>query len=314
MAIEPRTVASALAQITGRFQRKSQTVTDYLQTNVESLLDELCRLYPWWFLTTNPGSLLPATFPITDFSAVTSKAGRWVDIGWLMVTPNVQVYDIWAPANESSYYTNPADTSQWHKSLCQEVRFCYEFDKGGVFIQDLDIQDDTSAMTFLSYQTKTRPMQVMSRTLEDRTQLVFSPIPDDYYLYAVSFTQGYTPIYTQDGGSTYRHKLLDVVPEAFVQYGIMLAGQLFDEPDLAAQAEKKLMGNPPNIHLPRRQKQVLGLLDTLRNDTVKKQEQWNLEKMTVFGSKAAASGRGGNIDNLTSHQKYFSPRWRRSIY
>ena len=313
MSLEPQTISSALNQIKGRFQKKSSAVDGYMQDNVESMLDELCRLYPWWFLTTNPGTLLRATFPISNLGSVAFKGGNWADIGWLITSPNVQVYDIWAPANEASYYSNPANTSLWHKALCQEVRFVYEFDKDGNFVQDLDVQDDTSAMTFLSYSTKTRPTQVMCRTLEDRTQLVFDPIPDTNYLYAVSFTQGSTPIYTQDAVN-YRHKLLDVVPEAFVQFGITRAAQLFDEPGLGAQAEKALYGSPPNIHLPRSKKAFLGILDTLRNDTVKKQQQWELEKMQVFQSKSAASGRGGTNDNLTMHQKYFSPYWRRSIY
>lgn len=314
MALEPQTVSTALAQIKGRFQRQSNTVDSYMQANVESMLDELCRLYPWWFLTTNPGTLLRATFPISNLGAVPFKGGNWADIGWLITSPGVQVYDIWAPANESAYYTTPSDTSQWRRAYCQEVRFVYEFDKDGNFVQDLDVQDDTSALTFMGLSTRTRPTQVMARTLEDRTQLVFDPIPDTNYLYAVSFTQGYTPIYTRDGGGSFRHKLLDVIPEAFVQYGIMKAAQMFDEPALAAQAEKALMGTPPNIHLPRGKKASLGILDTLRNDTVKKQQQWELEKMAIFRSKASASGRGGAADSLTMHQKYFSPYWRRSIY
>jgi len=314
VALEPQTIESALAQIRGRFQRASSAWDTYAETNVESWIDDICRMYPWWFLTTNPGTLLRASFPYTSMSTPTAKAGSWLDIGWLRTTAGQQVYDIYAVADESGYYAAPSDTSKWHLALCQEVRFLYEFDKDGCFLQDLDIQDDVSALTFIGYSQRARPCQAMWRSLEDRSQIVFDPIPDDAYLYAVSFTQSTTPIYTTDAGISHRHKLLNVIPEALVQYGIMQGAQFFDEPGLGQQAEKALMGNPPNLHLPRSKKASLGLLDTLRNDTAKRQTQYEQEKMQIFRSKNAASGRYGSVDNLTMAQKYNSRYWRRSIY
>ncbi len=313
MAIEPNTLAEVLDQIKSRFQRNNAAFDAYVQTNIESWLDNLTRLFPWWFFTTNPGTLLRSSFPIASLSALPNRAGSWVDIGWLRTVAGQQVYDIWAPRSESAYYAAPTDSSLWHRALCQEVRYLYEFDEDGNFLQDLDVQDDVSALTFIGYQTRQRPVQVMWRTLEDRSQLVFDPIPDQAYLYAVSFSQSSTPIYTTDGVN-YSHKWLTVLPEAVVQYGIMQAAQYFDEPGLGAQAEKMLMGSPANIHLPRGKKQSLGILDLLRNDTVKRQQQYELEKLQLFPSKRAASGRAGGNSNLTMHQKYFSPYWRRSIY
>ena len=314
MAIEPNTLAEVLDQIKSRFQQHNTAFDTYVSTNLESWLDHLTRLYPWWFLTSNPGTLLRASFPISSLASVTLRAGSWADIGWLITTAGQQVYDIYAPRSEQAYYSSPADASLWHLALCQEVRYVYEFTPEGDFLQDLDIQDDVSALTFIGYQTRQRPVQAMWRTLENRSQIVFDPIPDDRYLYGISFSQSSTPIWSADGGVTYSHKLLTVCPEAVVQYGIMKAAQYFDEPGLAAQAEKELMGKPANIHLPRSKKESLGLLDILRNDTVKRQQQYELEKLQIFNSKAAASGRGMPGSGMTMHQKYFSPHWRRRIY
>lgn len=313
MAIEPNTLAEVLDQIKQRFPRQNNAFDAYAEANIESWLDHLSRLYPWWFLTTNAGTLLRTSFPIASLASVTLKAGSWADLGWLITTAGTQTYDIYTVSSESAYYASPSDASLWHLAKCQEVRYVYEFDANGCFLQDLDIQDDVSALTFIGYQTQQRPVQAMWRTLEDRSQIIFDPIPDDRYLYAVSFTQSNSPIYTPDVGATYTHKWLTYCPEAVVQYGIMKAAQYFDEPGLAEQAEKALMGVPANIHLPRSKKGSLGLLDALRNDTVKRQQQFEQEKLQIFGSKAAASGRGGG-SALTMHQKYFSRYYRRSIY
>lgn len=314
MAIEPNTLAEVLDQIKQRFPRHNAAFDAYATSNIESWLDHLTRLFPWWFFTTNAGTLLRSSFPIASLASVTLKAGSWADLGWLITTAGTQVYDIYTVASEANYYTSPSDATLWHLAMCQEVRYVYEFDANGSFLQDLDVQDDVSALTFMGYQTRQRPVQVMWRTLENRSQLVFDPIPDDRYLYAVSFTQSSSPMYTRDSGVTYNHKWLTYCPEAVVQYGIMKAAQYFDEPGLAKQAEKELMGEPANIHLPRSKKPYLGLLDVLRNDTIKKQQQFELEKLQIFNSKSGASGRGGSGNNLTMHQKYFSPNWRRGIF
>lgn len=312
--LQPSSIELVLSQVRGRFQRASSAWDAYATSNVESWLDDLCRQYPWWFLTTNPGTLLRASFPISALNSLPTRAGSWVDIGWLRVSPGVQVYDIYAPTSETTYYTTPTDGTNWHLANCQELRYVYEFDKDGNFIQDLDIQDDVSALTFMGYTTRQRPCQAMWRTLENRSQLIFDPVPDDYYLYAVSFTEANVPIFSTDSGASHTHKFINVLPEALVQYGIIKAAQYFDEPDIAAQAKEALFGNPPNLHLPRSKKMVNGLLDTLRNDTTKRQTQFEQEKMLLCRSKNQASGRYGNSDSLTMHQKYWDRRYRRSIY
>ena len=312
--LQPNSLELVLSQVHGRFQRASAAWDAYATSNVESWLDDLCRLYPWWFLTTNPGTSLRASFPLTTLTTLAPKVGAWVDIGWLLVSPGVQVYDIYAPTSESAYYSNPNDVSNWHLAQCQEVRYVYEFDEVGNFVQDLDIQDDVSALTFMGYQTRRRPVQAMWRTLENRSQIIFDPVPDNYYLYAVSFTEANTPIFSTDGGASHTHRFINILPEALVQYGIIKAAQYFDEPGIAAQAKEALFGDPPNLHVARGKKSALGLLDTLRNDTIKKQTQFELEKTTLYRSKRQASGRYGSSDNLTMHEKYFSRYWRRSIY
>lgn len=314
MALEPNTLADVLAQIRNRFQRYAAQFETYVTLNIESWLDNLCRMYPWWFLTTNPGSILRTSFPYASMASIPLKVGNWVDIGWLKTTAGTNVYDIYTVRSEQAYYATPADATLWHLALCQEVRYVYEFDYSGNFLQDLDIQDDVSALTYMGYQTRSRPMQAMWRTLENRSQLVFDPVPDQAYLYAISFTQSTPPMWTADSGVTYNHKFITVLPEALVQYGIIQAAQHFDEPNLAREAERILFGDPPNLHLPRRQKKFLGLLDTLRNDTSKRQTQYEQEKVMLLNSKVAASGRGGTGDAMSTHQKFFSPRYRRSIY
>lgn len=314
MAIEPNTLSEVLDQIKNRFQRHATAFDTYAQTNIESWLDSLSRMYPWWFLTTNPGTLLRTSFPIAALGSVTLKAGNWADLGWLITTAGTQVYDIYTVAGEDLYYSSPSDATLWHLALCQEVRYVYQFTKEGLFKQNLDVQDDVSSLGFMNYQTRQEPYQVMWRTLENRSQLVFNPIPDDRYLYAVSFSLSTPPIFTRDGGITYRNKWLNVCPEAVVQYGIMEAAAYFDEPGLYQQAEKTLLGSPANIHLPRSKKQSLGILDHLRNDTAKRQMQYEQERVAFFGSQAEARGTYGYGDSIGSHQKFFSPRYRRRLY
>ncbi len=314
--LNPSTLDEALAQIRNRHQKNASVFDAYAADNLTSWVDDLSRLYPWWFLTDNPGTLLPPTFPISDLATVPMRAGGWAALGWLVVQPGVAAYDIWTVYNGSRYLTNPADSTQWYKPKLQEVRYVYEFSPRGYFQADMDIQDDVSAMTFLDLSKRGRPVQAMWRSLDDSAQLVFYPIPDKYYLYCVSFTQTGPPFYTTDGGLTFRNKWLDNCPEALVQFGLMEASQYFDEPAIRSQAEARLYGVPANIFVGRTRKTRMGILDVLLNDTKKKQSQYETEKLMWFNSKHDASGRGGvnRYESLSRREKWDSVLHRRRIY
>lgn len=311
--MEPDTLEDVLQQARKRFQRHASEFDTIVESNLPTWVDRLSKLFPWWFLTTNPGQLLPNSFPLSSpLASQTPKAGAWLDVGWLRVQPGVRVYDIKTVKDEGRYASTPSDATLWTDIQCQEVRYVYEFDKDGNFLQKMDLSDDTSAMVFMSYQKTTRPVQVMWRRLETKSQLMFDPVPDAYYLYACSFTEGSPGWYTLDNGTTYRNKWTSFCPEALVQYIIWESSQYFDEPGLRALAERALFGSPPNINLGRRKKEFVGLLDDLKEATILAQQ--TKERAVFYPDERNATGFGGTYQPLTTLQKFQSPYWRRRLF
>lgn len=312
----PDTLAGIVNRVTTRFPRADADFNAIISSDMIKWLSTLSTYFPYWFLTISPGQGIPdLTAPVTLSTLPTrGPAGsRWVDMGWLVTQPNVSTYDIYHPLSTELALDSPGTASLWQPCKVQRVDYVLEFDTNLSFLQDLPCPEHGEAFGFQSFRTKERPCQVIWRKLETKSQLIFQPTPDDYYLYAIQFVIAEPPLYQVDGGDTF-NRWFTFAPEAVELYALIKAAEYYGEPQKAQEYMMQLYGNPPTGDCHARM-QFVGELGRLKKETVAKQHrlqeqmQWFMSRQTAFGR-----GNGAMYPSPLSTLRWNSPYYRTSLY
>lgn len=310
----PDTLAGIVNRVTTRFPRADSDFTAIISSDMIKWISTLSTYYPYWFLTMNPGQGIPdLTAPLTLSTLPTrGPAGsRWVDVGWLVTQPNVSTYDFYHPLSTELYLANPGTASLWQSCKVQKLDYVLEFDNKLNYLQSLPCPEHGEAFGFMSYQTKDRPCQAIWRKLESKSQIIFQPTPDDYYLYAIQFVIAEPPLYSVDGGDIL-NRWFTFAPEAVELYALIKAAEFFSEPQKVAEYTMQLYGNPPTGDYHSRM-QFVGELGRLKKETASKQHRLQ-EQLEWFMSRQAAYGTHGLYPSEMSTRRFQSPYYRTSIY
>lgn len=299
MAFNPDTIAELKDRVTRTFPRSNSEIEAIFDTDVDTWLGRLSRTYPYWFLTVNPGNVLPLTFPIADLGTPTPLRGKWLDRGWLRVEEGVESYTICSPVEDSE----AANNTFWIDWRIQRVNWVKEFNDQGTFLNDLEVRSTNEVFSFKNYNRETRPNSVWWESYEGYSILRFHPVPDDYYLFAVSFTLADSPSYV-DGADT-RNRWLTFAPEAAYHYCMLKMAEYFDEPELIKYHERELFGDPPRKdHTSIENYQ--GLLGDLQRESRRRDKQITRD-IPIFTSVKQSVGRNGGRRRICRPGYYVGP-------
>lgn len=301
--MDPATIEAVKARIISKFPRASADFSTIMDSEIETWIAELADAFPFWFLTMYPGTSMQNLFPFTtvDLTHPAPIAGRWIDVGWLIVQPGVSVYDIYAPLEDSE----AANPTWWHPVKVNMVDYIYEFTNNGQFISSLPIPEYEDCLAFISYKKTARPQQVTWRSDEAKSQLVFSPTPDKYYIYAVQFSIKNPPNYVD--GLVTRNRFLTNAPGAVMAKGMLEAARFFDEAQLVDKWESVLYGQPLGTEGISNVGAVGGILGRLKKETIRRGYQAR-EQVQSYRSMALATG--SNLGMSQSRFRFGNYRYR----
>ena len=302
--MDPATIEAVKARVITKFPRASADFSAVMDSEIETWIAELADAFPFWFLTMFPGTAMQNLFPVTTVSLTSPPpiVGRWVDTGWLVVQPGVSVYDIYAPL-EDAEATNP---TWWAPAKVNMVDYVYEFTNNGQFVSSLPIPEYEDCLTYISYKKTARPQQVTWRSDETKSQLVFSPTPDKYYIYAVQFSLKNPPNYVD--GAVHRNRFLTHAPGAVQAKCMLEAARFFDEAQQVEKWESVLYGQPLGTEGISNIGAVGGILGRLKKDTIRRSYQAR-EQVQSYRSMALATG--SNLGMSQSRARFGNYRYNR---
>ena len=314
--MEPNTLAEYKAALIARFPRSSVDWESQIDNKVSSWTNSLSQDFPYWFLTCPQGDLLSnATYPMNLSTLPTrGPAGsQWVDSGFLVTIPGQSTYDFYMPLDYEAYINAPTNPAAFALCSVQLVDFILEFSPNGTFRTTLPCRDVVDALNYDSYRVQQRPVQAMWRKTESKSQLIFQPTPNDYYLYAVGFSIVNPPWYNSSG--QYYNKWLTYAPEALELYGLMKACEFFNEPTMMETYRTMLYGSPPHgSGVSSQTTQYMGELGRLKKETRRMRERM-YQKLEFYESRQEAMG--GNYGAYPGPQsvlRFRLPQYRRGIW
>lgn len=299
-------MSTAAAIISAASKRLAFWNSDY-ETNVATVdlqewIKDICSSYPWWFLNVIPGTTtLVPQFPFANLSALTSYSNSivttigldagWVDRGWLRTQAGQQRYAIWVPAVP---ILHDASASNWVQVGISRLQFVKEFDYTGNFQGDLECDQNPNRFgSNANYSSRGKPVAAWFETSSAVTGGVsyinLMPVPDQTYLYQVSYVMRYTPTYTSSGSVA--SVFMNEYPEV-CKYAVMIkACEYFQEDECRKMYEEILWGNPPKgstikVHT------AEGLIGKMRKDSQTRTRQLS-QTMPQYKGGRGAFGRGG---------------------
>jgi hypothetical protein len=308
------TVASLIASAK---KRLSFWNSDYENSvALADLLDwmkDICANYPWWFLQVIPGTTsLVQQFPFDDLTDLTAYSNAivtgiggsagWVDRGWLRVNAGQSRYPVWAPALPINHDT---DASNWSQVGISRIQFVKQFDYNGVFMADLECASDVDRIgSFTTYGNRGKPVTcwfetVATETLGENSYINFTPIPDQTYLYQISFVMKQSPMY--DVGLSASNMFMNAYPEVCKYAIIIKACEYFEESEARKQYEEILWGNPPKGKTLSVQN-ACGLIANARRDSQNRYRQASQTMPQYLGARGAL-GRGGTSGGRRSYRR-----------
>lgn len=317
---QPATLSKLIDAVRLRFPRASDDWLAQISSNAVDWTDSLSKEFPYWFLAIEPGDLLStATWPLNLSTLPTrGPAGsRWVDSGFLVTTPGQAVYDFYHPTDYEAYKSNPTDPLAFSRCSVQQVDYVIEFNAtSGSFRTILECREMCEALGFGNYSQNTRPVQCMWRSTETKSQIIFQPTPQDYYLYSIGFVLRRAPWYQMSGSVDYFNRWLTFAPECLVLYALTKACEFFNEPTMLQMFQMQLNGNPPKAGRSYgSSNQYVGELGRLKRDTARKREAM-FKKIEWYESQAEAQRQGQGLlyPGPQSRLRFILPQYRRGIY
>ena len=280
----PQTIAQLKTQLFRKFFRNKPDAQAMFDDQIQTWVDELSKAFRFWFLEIEPGSNYDwQTTPVTLSSTVPTRlAGQWVDRGWLVLSPGVRSYDLYAPFENEEVLSGP---SWWHLARAGKVYYVKLFDGAGVFQYDLPAVDSNQHLSSQFNMTNGgKPAHYFWETNESKSTLRFFPTPGEYMLAAVKFKLEQPPIY-ESGGQEY-HRFLTFAPRVLEYYCLIELAEFFDEPNIQDRFAARLYGKP-TMGLDLAIQQETGLIGDLVRQTRNYHAQQTNQLQRHVSAKAA---------------------------
>lgn len=283
----PLTIAQLKDNVFKKFPRKSADIQAIFDTQVETWIAELSREFPFYFMRNYPLNLSTNNdfdFPLV-FASETRIRNQWIAPGWLITSANQGQYRLSHPVEYEQWETS----SFWVDSFCDKIYFVKQFDANGVFMADLPIHSRDISMS-RDFCSPGRPRHAYLTNTEAGSYLNITPVPNDYYLFAVEFQTINPPIYQDESNNSY-NQFLNFAPRVVELYCLIQVADYFDEPNLSMKYERALYGDPPKgLHTAVQMK--TGLIGNLVMDAQKAITQAQAT-LRFYQSSKEAVGRNG---------------------
>lgn len=306
----PTTLDEIVSEVNSRYPRSVTANTTTLTASLYDMLREICGRYPFWFLRYDPGSYLPTQFELTaaELTALTHYQTNWVDRGWLHVVSGTDKYVIAAPAIQGQY---DANATYWKPTKVSKVNFVNQYNLRGNFVQSLYIEGGSSFFCHADWANTGQPNTVYLETGLDGSGnecswLRFAPIPNDNYLYAVSFYAA-EPIPTTNVSSTTTNRLFQEYPEVAITAGLLCSAEYFGEMQQIQYFRQKLWGEPSRAALGKLSANS-GLIGQMIRDSKRRREQEDQTIPQYRGARGAV-GRSGNGVGRNRLRGVYVGRW-----
>jgi len=265
MAASSITIAAVLDGVAREFGRSTTELSEMLPERIGEWFSELVVEFPFWFLTSMPGTYFPTLLPLDAQHPVYTDLAEaaWVDVGWMHTTAGQADYFFSLPDDQGSPLT-----STWRRQDVGQIEYVKEFDAaGGRLKRDLEVADQEHFFALTDYGHNGEPVVATLRTVNNQGVISFAPTPDsNTYVFAIGFKLRDFPVITTPD---YTNALMVNYPQVVRAAGCMLTAEYFGDMEKFAYYEKKLYGDPSVIT----GKRNGGLLHKMRKDTQRRRWQ-----------------------------------------
>lgn len=265
------------------FGKTDRRLEEQLYLSVTDRLRELCVDFPYWFLTVEPGVIVPAALPYTSAPTTFPGPSRFLDQGWFLTQPNVEYYPLFT-AMDSLQNTG------WGPVEASQIHWISQFTLEGGFCSNLPISESEAHFSLGSPRTQFTGAirSVMPHTINGITYLRFNPVPNDTYLMATSFQLAYPPWVSLGGDWT--NWMFQYYPRCIELLVKICYAEFYHEVEAKKDYMRDLYGDAGGKV--RSEVPFGGLIETMKNDTWKRNEQ-RTQELPLGKSSLDAVGRGG---------------------
>lgn len=241
-----RTVQDVKSRILKVFPRSSDEIPGMVDSDFPCWIKALCRMHPWWFNEIRPGAVA-GKFPL-DYGTILPSpfpgSGQWFHRGWMVLDPNMEVYEFKAPYND----VHPE--YGFHDAQTLRVAYLKLYSDEGRFQTTVPVRQADYAHSLLNHGsegTGDYPAVAWVDDFPDISVLRIHPLVGRKRVIALQFHLADCPIYTIPGdpsGDEY-NRMVTAVPELLLYYGLMRLAEFFGEDAMYVHYREVLYGNPP---------------------------------------------------------------------
>lgn len=281
------------------FGKSDRRLEEQLYLSVTDLLREICVDFPYWFLTVEPGIVVPAALPYAVAPTTFLSPGntRFLDQGWFLTSTGVEYYPLFVALDQLG-------NQNWAPVEASQIHWVNQYTIEGGFCSNIAVND--SEVHFSQGAPRTSnpgvPQSVMPYTQNGVTYLRFNPVPQDEYLIATSFQLAYPP-WIQVGNEItnwafqYFPRLIELcVKICYANFYHEVEAKKDYMRELYGDAGGKVRSDIP----------FGGLIATMKNDTWKRNEQ-RTQETPLMRSSLDAVGRGGYGQRRPGSSYYTDP-------
>ena len=302
-AVPPqRTLDYAIKMARASFGKTDPELEASLRPAISDRLREICSDYDYWFLRVEPGIAAPANFPYTTPPSSPSTYD-WIDRGWLLTTPGQEVYPLYVQVDLS------ADCCAYTPSEAKHLIYVKRFSLQGAMSSDLEVVDSDAYWSRGSNQgvantgfLRGAPQIVNLYTRGRASFIRLNPVPDDYYILAVSWQLAVPPWYQV--GDCVSNTILEYYPRLLKCFVGLEYAQFFKESEQEEYYHREIYGAEMGSFRPGLPRH--GIVAQMRKDTIQRWEQQSQE-LAWYPSARAALGRGGSWRRQPGDSYYVSP-------
>lgn len=305
----PTTLAEIVTEINVRFPRSVTANTTTLTNSMLDMLREVCGRYPFWFLRIDPGFYLPTQFQMTEteLQGLTHYQTNWVDRGWLHLPSGTDRVILAAPSLQGQY---DQTSNQWKPVKASRMNYVNQYNLNGSFVQSMYVEPGSSFYCRSDWSSTGQPTHCFLETGLDGSGnecswLRFSPIPNDDYLFAVSFYVS-EPIPTASDSSQ-TNRLFQEYPEVAITVGLLCTAEYFAEAQYIEYYRKRLWGDPPRGGYGKLSAYA-GLIGNMIRDSKRKREQDDQTIPQYLGARGAV-GRTGSGIGRNRYRGVYTGKW-----
>lgn len=222
------TLAHIIDRVLKRFGRDTKEIRARLVEDLNFWIDQTVRRWDLWLADVDPSPSVISNFPISSESALeglTREKGRWLSRGWLVTSNGTYLYPVAAPAI-SVHDNDTVRHAGWNFVEVSRINYVQRVHLDGTPGKELEVLPPPAFYRRTGYQNKGEPSAVTFGTEHGVSHLVFSPLPDNSYLYAVGFRLARLPRLNRMDSV---NSMTLAYPEAVITAGLMTLATYFNE-------------------------------------------------------------------------------------